>query len=222
LRTVPVAVAPEFRPEPDPDADALAARLLGPRDPHVPELLHVGSNIPRKRIDVLLEVVAAVRRARPGTRLVKVGGPLTDAQDRQARALGIADAIVPLPFADRATLAAVYRRADLVLQPSEAEGFGLPVAEALACGTPVLASDLPALREVGGEAAVYRAVADLPAWTDAALELLAEPPDGDARHDRRAAALAQAARFRWPAHAAQLVAIYRELLDQAPRPPAST
>ena len=81
----------------------------------------------------------------------------------------MADAIARAsPFlrpADR-TLAAVYRRAALVLQPSEAEGFGLPVAEALACGTPVLASDLAVLREVGGEAAVYRAVGDVPAWSD--------------------------------------------------------
>jgi glycosyltransferase involved in cell wall biosynthesis len=49
----------------------------------------------------------------------------------------------------------MYRRAALVLQPSSAEGFGLPVAEALACGAVVLASDLEVLREVAGEAAAY-------------------------------------------------------------------
>ena len=63
------------------------------------------------------------------------------------------DAIVVLPFVDRATLAAVYRRAALALLPSEREGFGLPLVEALACGTPVVASDIPVLREVGGDAA---------------------------------------------------------------------
>ena len=109
-----------------------------------PDLLHVGSTIPRKRIDVLLEVVAAVRRAEPGARLLKAGGSLTAEQERLARSLGLADAVVTLPFLTRRTLAALYRRAAVVLQPSEAEGFGLPVAEALACGVPIVASDLDA------------------------------------------------------------------------------
>ena len=210
---MPLGIDPECSPAPDPAADAAAARLLGPADPQgPPELLHVGSNIPRKRIDVLLEVGAAVRRVHPGTRLIKVGGALEPEQGRLARALGLAEAVVVLPFLDRATLAAVYRRAALVLQPSAAEGFGLPVAEALACGAAVLASDLPALREVGGAAAAYRPVGDVAAWTAAALELLERRRSGGAaRHARRAAGLEQAVRFSWPAHVDQLAAIYRSV-----------
>ena len=158
-----------------------------------------------------------------GTAQPKVGGTLTPEQAQQARDLGVADAIVTTPLLDpaarrdRATLAAIYRRAALVLQPSEAEGFGLPVAEAMACGAVVLASDLEVLREVGGEAAVYRPVGDIPAWSEAALDLL-EHRQGpsDAWRARRAAGLARAPRFRWSAHVDQLVAIYREVL-QAPR-----
>jgi glycosyltransferase involved in cell wall biosynthesis len=221
LHVVYLAVHPESRPEPDPESDAEAGRLLGPSGPDgPPELLHVGSNIPRKRIDVLLRTFAGVRRAVPGARLVKVGGALSPGQAALAEELGITDAVVTLPFfsprspRDRATLAAVYRRAALVLQPSDAEGFGLPVAEALACGTLVLASDIPVLREVGGEAAVYRPVGDVPARTGAALELLDQNRRADpAWQARRALGLAWADRYRWTTHVDQLAEIYRSVLD---------
>lgn len=220
LHVVYLAVHPECRPEPDPESDAEAARLLGSFRPDgPPELLHVGSNIPRKRVDVLLRVFAGVRRAVPGARLVKVGGALNSEQAALAEELEITDAIVTLPFfsprdpRDRATLAAVYRRASLVLQPSEAEGFGLPLAEALACGALVLASDIPVLREVGGEAAVYRPVGDVPAWTDAGLELLDQNRrDDPAWRARRALGLARADRYRWTTHVDQLATIYRAVL----------
>jgi len=214
---------PECSPGPDPAADAEADRLLGPRRPAGsagPDLLHVGSNIPRKRIDALLDVFAGVRRAAPGARLVKVGGPWPPEMDRRARALGVADAVVFLPFlADRAVLAAVYRRASLVLQPSEAEGFGLPVAEALACGAPLLASDLPVLREVGGDAPVYRPVGDVAAWVDAALSVLAEVArPSPSWLARREAGIARARLYSWTAHADRLAAVYAEVLARTPRP----
>lgn len=217
-----VGVAPEFSAEPDPAADAEAARWLGPLGPAAPpDLLHVGSTIPRKRIDLLLEVFAAMRRACPGVRLVKAGGALRLEQQRQAEALGVADAIVTLPYfapGERGVLAAVYRRAALVLQPSEAEGFGLPVAEALACGAPVLASDLPALHEVGGDAAAYCPVGDIPAWTEAAIALLdAHVRRSDAWHTRRTAGLERASLFQWPRHARQLAGIYRTVLPRDTR-----
>jgi glycosyltransferase involved in cell wall biosynthesis len=215
LRTVHAGISPEFTADANPTADSEVNRLLGPLNPEgALELLHVGSTIPRKRIDVLLETFAAVRRAWPGTRLLKVGSPLAPDQDRQARNLGIADAIIPLPFLDRTTLAAVYRRAALVLQPSGAEGFGLPVAEALACGAPVLASDIAAVREVGGESVVYCPVGDVPAWTEAVLRLLDEHQArlGEWR-ERRSAGIARSALFTWPAHARELVEVYNQVIN---------
>ena len=104
---------------------------------------------------MLLEVFAGVRPARPDVRLIRVGGPFTAEQRAHARDLGVLDAIDVLPFVDRATLAAVYRRSALALLPSEREGFGLPIVEALACGTPMVASDIPVLREIGGGAVTY-------------------------------------------------------------------
>lgn len=219
LHVVYLGTHPECTAEPDASAFAEAATWLGPVDPQAPpDILHVGSTIPRKRIDVLLDVFASIRRAHPGARLIRVGGPMTSAQEEKARELGVLGAVVTLPFCSRATLAAVYRRASLVLLPSEAEGFGLPVAEALASGVPLLASDLAVLREVGGDVPVYRPVADVPAWAEAALALLegrrANDPVAGARRD---AGLARAKIFNWSHHADQLVSIYRQVLDDLRR-----
>ena len=215
LYVVPNGIADDYNDAPDPAADAAATALLGgpPPGPDGPvELLHVGTTIPRKRIDVLLRVFAELRRAEPSARLLKVGGALTADQAALADALGVAGAIATTGPLDRPTLAAVYRRAALVLQPSESEGFGLPVAEALACGTPVLASDLEVLHEVGGPALTYAPVADVPAWTAAALALLDERRHNpDAWRSRRADGRKQASRFRWSAHVAKLATIYESL-----------
>ena len=89
LHVAYLGLHPECSPDPDPSADAEAARLLGPADPDgPPELLHVGSSIPRKRVDLLLEIFAAVRRERPGARLVKAGGVLTPGQRERAARWG--------------------------------------------------------------------------------------------------------------------------------------
>jgi glycosyltransferase involved in cell wall biosynthesis len=210
-----MAVDPACSPEPDPEADARVAAWLGPPRPDdAPDLLHVGTTIPRKRIDVLLRAFAGVRRALPAARLIKAGGALNPEQTRLAAELGVAEAIVSLPFLDdRATLAAVYRRAALVMLPSDAEGFGLPAPEALACGTPVLLSDIPAFREVGGEPASYAPPGDPDAWSEAALGLLDQRlRDAPAWHARRAGGLEWASRYRWPAHVERLVALYRTVL----------
>ena len=222
LRVVHLAVHPECSPEPSAEHDRLAADLLGPADPDgAPEVLHVGSNIPRKRIDVLLNVFAGIRRALPSARLVKVGGRFTPEQTELAASLGVLGAVTTIPYFDptisaqRATLAAVYRRAALVLQTSDAEGFGLPVAEAMACGTMVLASDLPVLREVGGDAILYRPTGDVPAWVDAALAYLDGRRATD-HQDMKARGLARASRFAWNFHVDTLMQMYRDVLEGRP------
>jgi glycosyltransferase involved in cell wall biosynthesis len=188
-------------------ADLEAARLLGPRKGI--DLLHVGSTIPRKRIDVLLDVFAAVRAQRPGTRLIRVGGPFTAEQRVYARELGVLDSIVVLPFVDRATLAAVYRRAAVTLLPSEREGFGLPLVESLAGGTPMVATDIPVLREIGGQAVTYAPLGDIAAWRDSVVKLLAEREQAPERWRlRKIAGVARAAEFSWSHYATRVVEIY--------------
>ena len=125
----------------------------------------------------------------------------------------MAASVCVLPFLSPAELAAVYRRAALVLVPSDAEGFGLPVIEALAAGTPVLASDLPVLREVGGAAASYAPVADVDAWAERVRELLTERRAAPAHRDaRRQRCRQQGTQFSWDETARQTVAIYHRVL----------
>lgn len=199
----PLGVATEFSPAAAdaprlPWLDALAGS---------PVLLHVGSCIPRKRIDVLLDVAAAVRAQVPGVKLLKVGGEFTPAQRDQLARLNLEPILTHVRDLSRLELATCYRRADLVLVPSDAEGFGLPVIEALACGAAVLASDLPVLREVGDTAVSFAPVADVPAWAAAAIAALTNPAAAPPRNVR----IARAAQFTWANHAAILRTAYERL-----------
>lgn len=213
LRVVPLGVHPTCRPEPDPAAEKEARRLLNDWPADVINLLHVGSTIQRKRIDVLLKVFAGVHKEFPKARLVRVGGPFTAAQMKSVKQYKLEDAIVVLPHLTREVLAAIYRRASLVLQTSDAEGFGLPVVEAMACGTPVVASDLPVLREVGGDAAVYCPVGDLSSWTETIAHLLIKRNTQSQQwSQRRDSGIAQAAKFSWAAYTRSMVGLYEEIL----------
>ena len=214
VAVIPLGVHPTCSPEPDALTDAEAERLLGPADTDQINILHVGSTIPRKRIDVLLRIFAALHKEFPRARLLRVGGPFTATQLKFIDQLALKESVIVLPFLGREVLGAIYRRAALVLLTSEAEGFGLPVIEALACGTPVVASDLPVLREVGGRAASYCPVADVDAWSQVVIELLRErreQPDQWSR--RRAEGIAQASRFTWAEYTRQMVRVYQEVLS---------
>lgn len=196
---------PSCTPAPDAAADAEIDKLLGPRGF---ELLHVSSTIPRKRIDILLEVFSQFRKRHPNARLVRVGGPLTQAQQHLADRLDIGDAIVSMPFLERPQLAAVYRRASVVLMPSDREGFGLSVVEAMACGTPVIASDIPALREVGGSAAIYAPSGEVKVWVETLLQFERDEADPRLRERRRSACVSHAAQFDWTSYAGQMAQLY--------------
>jgi glycosyltransferase involved in cell wall biosynthesis len=186
--------------------------LPEPAAPDHPVLLHVSSCIPRKRIDVLLDVFAAARAKLPELKLMQIGGEFTAAQRQQIDRLGIRDAITQRRGLSRVELALLYRSATLVLVTSEAEGFGLPVAEALANGAAVLASDIPVLREVGGEAADYAPVADVARWTSRVIELIENPRSAPDREVR----LQWGRRYSWAAHAAIIAGAYARLLDSTP------
>lgn len=158
-----------------------------------PWLLHVGGTIPRKRIDRVVRIMERLRQRDPRWRLVKVGADWTAEQQTSMRQLVADGAVVHLGKVDLATLIQAYQRTAGVLVTSDAEGFGLPVIEAMACGARVLASDLPVLRETGGASGRYVDGDDVDGWVDA---ILAADSPGD-RADR----IAWARRFSWRAHA---------------------
>jgi glycosyltransferase involved in cell wall biosynthesis len=106
-------------------------------------------------------------------------------------------------YVDGAELAELYRRAVALVFPSRYEGFGLPVLEAMASGTPVVAVDEPAVREVAGDAALYAAPADLGA---AVRQALAE------RDELAAKGLVRARAFSWAETARRTLEVYREVL----------
>ena len=137
-------------------------------------LLFVGTLEPRKDLRTLLAARALLPDAPP---LVLVGASGWGEQ------VDLTGCLTPGYIKDADLHSVVAGAAALVL-PSRDEGFGLTVIEALAAGTPVVASDLPVLREVGGDVVTYAAAGDPPAFADALARVLGDPGDRLARQAR--------------------------------------
>jgi glycosyltransferase involved in cell wall biosynthesis len=207
-------VHPVFSAPSEASADREAARFLDSNSLQDIRLLSVGSTIPRKRMDVLLKVFAKVLSEFPAARLIRVGGPFTESQLQLARQLRIEKAISVLPFVNREVLASIYRRVTLLLQTSDAEGFGMPLAEAMACGCPVVASDLKVLREIGGAACQYAPVGDVHFWSKVVVQVLREDATQNGIADlRRQHALAQVKGYSWIENARRTVEVYQKVLQ---------
>jgi glycosyltransferase involved in cell wall biosynthesis len=171
-------------------------------------VLFVGSREPRKSLPVLLDAMARLRVDDPATPpLVLVGPP------------GWGPEVEAGPFVRTAgylsgpDLVSAVAHARAFAFPSSYEGFGLPPLEALATGTPVVASDLPVLREVLGEHASYAPVGDADALAAAIAATLRAGDGGTAAREVRAA---HAATFTWQRCARETVAAYERALRSGP------
>jgi len=144
----------------------------------VPYVLSVGNLQPRKNLVTLVRAFAALLEAEPGTehRLVIAGQGRFAAGElyREADALRRTGRVIFTGYVDDDRLVQLVHNATIFVHPSTYEGFGLPVLEAMASGVPVLASDIPVMREVAGEAAVLVAPNDVNAWRDALRRLLGD------------------------------------------------
>jgi glycosyltransferase involved in cell wall biosynthesis len=206
LVLAPLGFAAEFRPDPPPDAVAESIlQSIGGR----PFLLHVGSCIPRKRIDVLLESFVSLRRAIPELQLVKISGEWTPEHREIIARRGLAENIAHHAGISRSTLACLYKNAALVMMTSDAEGFGIPIIEALACGARVLASDLPVFRDVAGSAVRFAPVGDIEGFAHAAAAWLQEAELPGAIRPR----IEQAQKYSWERHAQIIGDAYLRLVS---------
>ena len=169
IRVVPNGIAPRAL-EPARRHELLAARGLA----DTPFVLWVGSLEPRKGVATV--VAAMARLGRPDVHLVLAGFPgwlgddLVPAADRAA----LGARLHQLGVVGDEELWALYGGAAVFAFPSRHEGFGLPVIEAMSQGTPVVASDIPVLREVAGRAARFVAPGAVEQWAEAIQALLAD------------------------------------------------
>jgi len=153
------------------------------RDLGEPYVLTVATLERRKNLETLLEAMTLVRKRHPELRLAVAGAPGWQGPRLEA------EGVVPLGYVEDEELAALYRGAEIFVYPSLFEGFGMPIVEAMACGTPVVSSAHSSLDEASSDAAV-RAEPDSPAAVASAIErALAE------RETRVARGLDQARRF---------------------------
>ena len=181
-------IDPRFRPNGE------AADLGGPY------VLGVSTLEPRKNVPALVAAFSLLRRRRPELTLALVGPPGWEKRPLKAEGVRL------LGFVPDEELARLYRGAATFAYPSRFEGFGIPVAEALASGTPAVVSSHPSLDEASGDAALRADPDDAEAFAET-LELALEPSAG-----QRERGLAHAARFTWHACGDAVLAGYESAL----------
>jgi glycosyltransferase involved in cell wall biosynthesis len=199
-----------FRPITDLAQQAAVRSRYGIGDQ--PYILGLSSLQPRKNFARLIEAFHLARQAASLPHRLIIGGGkgwLYDEIFAKVQQLGLAEHVhFPGYIADE-DLPALYSAADFFAYPSLYEGFGLPIIEALACGTPVLTADNSCLPEAGGPGALYVPAEDVNKIAEAILQLA---QDEALRAQLRTAGQAHAAQFTWERSARQLLSAYERLL----------
>lgn len=187
-----------------------AAETLGFTDPYV---LYVGSLKKYKNVSALLKAFAHCA-ANKTHRLLIVGDSSRRKDDlrSEAAALGIAARTTMVHDIDQRLIPALYSAAEVFVMPSTMEGFGLPVIEAMACGTPVISSDAACLPEVGGDAALYF---DPHSPTQLANHLDTMLGSNEMRQQFRDQGLRRARQFTWRECVSKHMEVYRRVLQKS-------
>ena len=191
--------------------------------PAVPErmrsILYVGRADPYKNLSMLVRAFAKAHAALPfPVQLLVAGSPDPRYPEPQAvaRALGVQDAIRWTGYISDDELLGLYRDSDLLAHPSRYEGFGLQIAEAMACGLPVICSNAASLPEVAGDAAIQLSPDDETGFFESLVEVLSDDTRAQALREK---GYRQAARFTWSETVRQTLEVYAQLAK--PGAPAS-
>ena len=173
--------------------------------PH-PHLLWLGRIEPRNDLTTVLEAMPFIQAQYPAARLTVVGdGPWRSRMERAARHLGPSVHFAGYANGNRPGF---YHAADIYLCPTQRASFGITLLEAMACGTPMIVSDLPAFRDVAGANAVFAPVGEVGAWAAAVKGLLVDQQRRSAMmHEGRLVA----ERHAWPAVTQRVLDVYKRV-----------
>ncbi len=203
-------VSAAFRPVDRAKATTDCEKHFGVRKPFV---LYVGNNRPHKNVSGLLSAFVLLRSKKQSDHELLIVGCTPNQQceiARTAAEAGLEGVVRLAAHVPEDLLVSAYNAADLLVLPSFEEGFGLPAAEAMACGTPVVCSASSSLPEVAGDAAAYFDPADAAGIADAIQTVLT---DGDRAADMRKKGLLRAQTFTWAESARKHAAVYEDYLS---------
>ena len=171
-------------------------------------LLNVGSTHQRKNMETILQVLEVLRNKNVPVRLWKVGSEFTAKQKAYISDRQLESCITFIPYPDRTTLVEIYNAADILLAPSLYEGFGLTILEAMACGTPVITSNVSSLPEVTNDAAILVNPLDVSAIVEGILQLQQDSSWRDRLIEK---GLLRAKQFTWKQTAETIALNYEKL-----------
>ncbi len=214
IDVIPEAAEPIFHPLNNKDLVAKSIQALNlPR----PYILFVGCSA-RKNLEVAIRAMAILNRSVPaGLHLVVCANAVVNDEyqhkmEELATTTGVYDRLHFARDVSDSTLVALYNGAEAFLFPSRYEGFGLPVLEAMACGTPVVASNATSIPEVAGGGAVLRDPDDAEGFAGAIARILREK---DFRQELCRKGFTQAQKFSWEQTARQTLTCYEKVARQA-------
>jgi glycosyltransferase involved in cell wall biosynthesis len=219
VHCVYLAPGEHFSPEPMPDDEAIRLSYGLPDASNPADasryILYLAGHDVRKNVESLVEAFATVAQADADVALV-IGGRLQEREDPLyfdprplVEALGLGDDVCCIGWVEEADKAALYRGAACAVFASRYEGFGLPVLEALACGTPLVTSNVSSMPELVGDAGFVVDPNDVQGLAGAILSCLMDEP---LAAELRRRGPQQAARFTWVETARQTLAVYGEAM----------